>query len=453
MAADLRLRSLAHLDPTAVQLPHGTEVVTRVARVAAERTVPEGAIGRVVRIEGDAVDVLVVGVGTIRYARSEVVPRRRGQAAWSVRRAESWDALRPCVVLESIVGSRAWGLADESSDTDVRGVFALPLPWWNRLVDPPRDLVGADSASTYWELGKTVRQALRADPNTLEMLFVPSVRALDPIGDALLAARDAFVSAQVYASFGRYALSQLARLAQSARLAEHRHHVLAWLRERPPTERAPRDDWTLDAVAARLATVDPRAHATEADRLLAAKQHVKQLYRSLHDQGLIAASDFPSLVAFARERAPDLDLPRELRPKNAYNLLRLIAAATEWLREGVPRFEVSGAFRDRLLAIKRGEVPLDDVIRWAEEMTPALEEARQTTRLPRGPDVARADELLANATAELARRWVAAEPGPFGRDAPAPHAVEWDDPADRDDRPRSGTELGRRPDDEHHDPR
>jgi hypothetical protein len=416
---DLRLKPLAELDPQAGALPHGTEVITRVDRVLGERLVPQGTVGRVVASKEDALDVAVVGIGTLRYARSELTPRRVGQALFAARRAAAWDVLTPCVVLEATVGSRAWGLADDGSDTDERGVFALPLPWIAGLVPPPEDLVSADGSATYWSVGKAVRQALRADPNTLEMLFVASARAVDPIGEWLLEAREAFVSVEIHGSFGRYALAQLRQLDQGLRLAEHRALVLEWLRASPSL--------SLDDVAARLAGVSRRAFPTEADAVHQAKQYVKQLYRSLADQGLLEASDFASLARFARERAHDFDLPRELRPKNAYNLLRLLAVATTWLRTGHVELEVTGPLRDRLLAIKRGEVPLGEILAEAEAMGPELDAARRASTLPARPDVGRADALLRRVGGELARRWTLAEPGPFGRDAPPPPEVVWDE--------------------------
>jgi hypothetical protein len=414
---DLRLRSLEQLDARAVPLPHGTEVVTRVARIVGERRVPQGSVGRVTRVEGEELDITIVGVGVVRYARNELSPRRVGQALFAQRRADTWEALRPCAVLETIVGSHAWGLADESSDVDRRGVFALPLPWTQGLVAPPEDLVSADGSETYWATGKAIRQALRADPNTLEMLFLPGASPLDPIGEWLLAERDAFVSAEIYGTFGRYALGQLRRLEQGLRLAEHRAAVLEWLRAEPTL--------TLDSLALKLAQVSTRAMPSEADRVHQAKEYVKQLYRSLADQGLLEASEFAALVRFARDRSTQFELPRELRPKNAYNLVRLLATATRWLREGQPTFAVDGALRERLRAIKNGEVPLDEVLAEAESMAPDLECARDESPLPKRPNVARADALLRRIGEELARRWVEEAPGPWGADAPESPEVTW----------------------------
>src|SRR5690606_17125081 len=128
-----------------------------------------------------------------------------------------------------------------------------------------------------------------------------------------------FVSLAIFGSFGRYAMSQLEKLSRSQRLAEHRDQVLAWLCEEP----AP----SLDEVGRRLARISPRATPTEEDAVLAAKTYVKQLYRSLFDQGLLATNDFAALTVYARAGGARPPGARELRPKNAYNLLRLIALA------------------------------------------------------------------------------------------------------------------------------
>jgi hypothetical protein len=416
----IRLRGMEHLDPLAAPLPSGTEVSTRVDRVRGERRIPAGAVGRVVAERDGAYDVQLVGVGVVPYARAELMPRKVGQLRFARRRAADWDALRPCVVLEATVGSRAWGLDEAHSDTDVRGAFVLPFAWQGGLAELPQDLLSADGSTTFWEVDKLVRQALRADPNTLELLFVDGARPVDVIGEWLLDAREAFVSQQIYGTFGRYALSQLKKLQQSSRLAEHRALVLQWLRAEPAL--------TLEELAARLATASAIEAPTARDVLERARDYVKQLYRSMYDQGLIAHSELAALRDFAvSAEAATFELPRELRPKNAYNLLRLIGCAIGWLRTGTPSLRVDGAFRDELFAIKRGEVALDDVLRRAEARIPELEAARSGSPLPPKPDFARADALLRRVRQETARRWADGAPGPLGAGAPPVPAVSWED--------------------------
>ncbi len=412
MAAD-RSRGFAALGAPEPPLPHGTEVTARVPRMLGDRRIPQGVVGRVVKAREDGcLDVAVTGYGVVAYARDELLPRKPGQVRFARRRQADWEALRPCAVLEATVGSRAWGLSDEGSDTDLRGLLALPFSWRGGLVEPPDCIVSADGSATYWDWPKALQQGLRADPNTLEALFVPEVRVLDPMGAWILEARDAFVSAEIFGSFGRYALSQLGKLLHSARLAEHRGLLLDWLRE----PMAP----NLDEVAARLADVSPRPAPTRADALLAARDYVKQLYRSLFDQGLLAACDFASLVRYARDGGSQPEPARELRPKNAYNLLRLVMVATDWLSTGRPALTMQDPMRERLLAIKRGQVTLGEVLAEAEAMLPALEAARDRTPLPPRPDVARIDALAHRLSEEVARRHVLREPGPWGANAPPP---------------------------------
>jgi hypothetical protein len=410
-----RLGGLADIDPAAVPLPVGTEVTTRVDRVVDGDVRPQGASGRVAAVHADRVDVVFLDGKRATYLRREVVPRKLGVVRYAQRRAAAWDQLRPCVVIDTVVGSRAWGVSDAASDEDHRGVFVLPMSWTTGLVEPPLDLTSLDGSQSYWELGKTIRQALRADPNTLEMLFA-SPTVVDPMGEELVSIRTSFLSQEIYGSFGRYALSQLDRLEHNQRLAEHRTTIIQWLRDDPSL--------VLDDAAERLADSASIAAPTRADAIVRARDYIKQLYRSMYDQGLIAANDWTSLRAAART---ELELPRDLRPKNAYNLIRLLDLAIRWLAGEPPDVRVSDTVRPTLLAIKRGEVPMPDVMALARELTPRLETARQASPLPRNPDVVAADRVLRNAREEAARRYVTRSPGPWGADAPAAPEARYDD--------------------------
>jgi hypothetical protein len=59
------------------------------------------------------------------------------------------------------------------------------------------------------------------------MLFAEP-QVVDPLGEELVAMRGAFLSQEIYGSFGRYALSQLDRLEHNQRLAEHRTTIIGW---------------------------------------------------------------------------------------------------------------------------------------------------------------------------------------------------------------------------------
>jgi hypothetical protein len=407
----LRLGGLADLDLSAVPLPAGTEVTIGVDRELR----PQGATARVERSDGDRIEVVFLDGGRGTYLRSEVAPRKLGVARYAQRRAAAWDLLRPCVVVDAVVGSRAWGVADSGSDEDHRGIFVLPAPWLTGLADPPLDLVSVDGSLSYWEVGKAIRQALRADPNTLETLFA-SPEVVDPMGAEIVAMRDSFVSQEIYGAFGRYAISQLDRLEHNQRLAEHRVIVIGWLREDPTLE--------LDAAATRLADEAKIAAPTRSDAIMRARDYIKQLYRSMFDQGAIAANDWASLRAAA---ATELEMPRDLRPKNAYNLIRLLDSAIRWLGGEPPSVRVSEALRPTLLSIKRGEVPMTDVMALAQEMTPKLEAARQTSPLPRRADVARAERVLRAIRDDASRRWLDRAPGPWGASAPPAPEARFDD--------------------------
>jgi hypothetical protein len=108
-------------------------------------------------------------------------------------------------------------------------------------------------------------------------------------------------------------------------------------------------------------------------------------------------------------------------------LIRLLDLAIRWLNGESPDVRVSDSLKPTLLAIKRGEVATPDVMALARELTPKLEGARQTSPLPRHPDVTRVERVLREVRNEAARRCVEQVPGPWGTDAPAPPEAHYGD--------------------------
>ncbi len=211
--------------------------------------------------------------------------------------------VRDHTVYRCVMGSRAFGLATEASDTDLRGVYLAPTPLFWRFEKPPTHVEGPRDEEFSWELERFCELALRANPNILECLHSPLVEEVTPVGEELLSLRGAFLSRRAHTSFSRYAASQHGKL-----LADVRVHG------------APR--W-----------------------------------------------------------------------KHAMHLLRLLLSCRGLLRTGRLTID-AGPHRDRLLAVRRGELTWDEVDSWMARLRDETDTALATTVLPAEPDHARVQDFL-----------------------------------------------------------
>lgn len=115
----------------------------------------------------------------------------------------------PFIQYRVTVGSRAFGLATEHSDTDLRGFYLPPAREHWRLQGIPEQLEWGEEC--YWEAQKFVSLALKANPNILEVLHSPLVHTCTPVAQALLDIRHAFLSRKAAQTYCGYVASQLGR--------------------------------------------------------------------------------------------------------------------------------------------------------------------------------------------------------------------------------------------------
>src|SRR5687768_7516501 len=127
------------------------------------------------------------------------------------------ETYEPFVILRCVVGSRAYGLDREESDTDRRGVFLPPAELHWSLGGVPDRVAGPDGQDCYWELKAFLLLALEATPNVLEVLYTPLVEHASPLGRELVQMRSCFLSKLAYRSYGGYAESQGKKLGQDLR--------------------------------------------------------------------------------------------------------------------------------------------------------------------------------------------------------------------------------------------
>lgn len=294
-------------------LPEGTLIVTRVpiAEIGRNRRRSAGAVGEIVKSPLDHTHSY-----SVRFADGVEVALRRSQFAvfkeslrdmiWSAADALDDFDLMDHVVFRCVVGSRAYGLAQDTSDTDRRGIYLPPARMHWSLYGVPEQLENPETEECYWELQKFLTLALKANPNVLECLYTPLVEHVAPPARELIDMRAAFLSKLIHQTYNGYVLSQ-----------------------------------------------------------------------------------FKKIAAGIRNR-------RQIKWKHAMHLVRLLLAGITALREAYVPVAVD-EHRDRLLAIRRGEVPWNEVDAWRLELHRRFDEAYDRTALPDRPDYQRANALLIRA--------------------------------------------------------
>jgi predicted nucleotidyltransferase len=120
--------------------------------------------------------------------------------------------LATCVIYQCVIGSRAYGLEEEGSDTDRRGVYLPPAELHWSLYGVPEQLENVAGQECYWELQKFLTLGLKANPNVLECLYSPVVEKVTALGEELVGMRGAFLSRLVYQTYNGYVLSQFKKL-------------------------------------------------------------------------------------------------------------------------------------------------------------------------------------------------------------------------------------------------
>ena len=220
--------------------------------------------------------------------------------------------LESFIIYRCVVGSRAYGLDNDESDTDRRGIYLAPAELQWSLFGGPEQFEDNATQSCYWELQKFLTMALKANPNILECLYSPIVEKMTPLGEELLATRQGFLSQMIFQTFNGYAMSQFKKIEQ-----------------------------------------DIRNHG-------------------------------------------------EVRWKHAMHLLRLLLTGAATLRDARVPVRVE-AHRERLLAVKRGELPWAEVDAWRKELHHDFERALAETKLPERPDYEAANRFLVKARREMAK--------------------------------------------------
>jgi len=382
------------LDENSITIPKGTDVVLKSPQKADDGYILKaGTVGRVQSFYYNTYEIITPGGRKITCQRDQLVVQKQNVLHEISRSQYEWKELKNEIIYEAIVGSQAWGLSDESSDTDKKGIFLLPFSATASIYDAPDEIRNPETDSQYWEVQKAIYQGLRADANTLETLWSPLVAEITELGEELRKKRSIFVSKYIYGSFGHYAMSQFKKIQQKLNRYKVQNQIIVIIGEH--------QDLNMNQVSEMLAEKIPGKTPYEA------KELITDLYQSLYDRGLLTQRGFDILKEFLKNAPEDEIMPaRKYRPKNAYNLLRLLYSGINWMTEGEPLIEVKGIIKKELLSVKKGEIPIEETLKKAHELAERFEKAYEKTSLPEEPDYKSADEFLLLCREHGARKYL-----------------------------------------------
>jgi predicted nucleotidyltransferase len=199
----------------------GTQVVSLVEVRGTNHSLvhPRGAVGVVTRTPtGDQKHFLVRFPDGFEaaLAREQLEVLKHFKDRLGSSDASEFD-LEHFIIYRCVVGSRAYGLDDNESDTDRRGIYLAPAELQWSLFGAPEQFEDNAAQSCYWELQKFLTMALKANPNILECLYSPMVEKVTPLGEELLTLRHKFLSQMIFQTFNGYAMSQFKKIEQDIR--------------------------------------------------------------------------------------------------------------------------------------------------------------------------------------------------------------------------------------------
>lgn len=338
------------------------------------------------------------------------------------------------ILLEAISGSRAFGLATENSDTDIRGVYYLPKEDFFGLNYIPQ-VSNETNDITYYEIGRFVELLQKNNPNILEVLASPADCILQkhPLMD-LLKPED-FLSKLCKDTFAGYAVSQIKKAKGLNKkilnpMDKERKSVLDFCYVLQEQGSVPLNNWLRELSEGAL-----RGLAQEKCGLVSI-EHTKGMFALFYDgsgdlgyRGIIQheeanqvsvssvpkgekplaylfcnldaystyCKDYREYWKWVAERNEDRynvnrNHGQNYDSKNMMHTIRLLQSCEQIFKTGTLNIRVEN--RDELLDIKAGNWPYEAVMKKAEDLIRSIEYYHSVSALPEFPDLAKTTKLL-----------------------------------------------------------
>lgn len=332
------------------------------------------------------------------------------------------------ILFEAISGSRAFGLATENSDTDIRGVYYLPKEDFFGLNYIPQ-ISNETNDITYYEIGRFVELLQKNNPNILEILASPEDAILykDPLMN-LLKPED-FLSQLCKDTFAGYAISQIKKAKGLNKkilnpVEKERKSILDFCFILEGLGAVPLKKWlsehekiqekcglvNIDHTKGMFALFYDEAgilgyrgviHHEEANQVSVSsvpkeEKPVAYLFCNL-DAYSVYCKDYREYWKWVAERNEDRYNVNQTHgqnydSKNMMQTIRLLQSCEQIFRTN--SLEIRVPNRDELLDIKAGNQSYESVMQKAEGLIQSIEHYHSISDLPNVPDLQRTTDTL-----------------------------------------------------------
>ena len=346
---------------------------------------------------------------------------------------------RKLLLFEAISGSRAFGLATENSDTDIRGVYYLPKEDFFGLNYIPQ-ISNETNDITYYEIGRFVELLQKNNPNILEILASPEdcVQYKHPLMD-LLKTED-FLSKLCKDTFAGYAISQIKKAKGMNKkilnpIDKERKSILdfcfilegqgsvslkKWLHEFPSSGGASEGRSGLSPENCGLINIDhtkgmfalfydesgtfgykgiiqnEEANQVSVSSIPKDEKPIAYLFCNL-DAYSVYCKDYREYWKWVAERNEERYNVNQTHgqnydSKNMMHTIRLLQSCESIFKHNTLQIRVD--HREELLDIKAGHQSYEAVMQKAENLIQSIEDLYSTSHLPDYPDVEKTTKIL-----------------------------------------------------------
>jgi predicted nucleotidyltransferase len=338
-----------------------------------------------------------------------------------------------------LAGSHGYGLNRPDSDWDFRGVFIAPKRYYlgfDRIEqkdagwDEPGifPFIDGNKDTVIYELKKVLHLLAGANPNVLELLWLPNYPVLTSVGQHLIKYRELFLSKKVKHTYSGYAFAQIKKMET------HRK----WLLNPPQKKPIPSDfgieneeplikdelnaflEYLYILIRGRIEFLE---EAEELYKLLTAdidfkgvlkqytlpdevltytqnltnsrKDFIRLLQKSQNYQ--IALREWKAYISWQENRNParaEMERKSGFDLKHGMHCIRLLRSGLEILQTGkvIVDRRIAGDVED-LKAILKGEYSYEQVMQMADDLVAQMESVYATSALPHQPDLEQINDL------------------------------------------------------------